>query len=52
MTPNNPNTQFYTFGVAFRVAVTGEDENFKFGKDVHHNNSYHADDKRSPKGAW
>jgi len=25
---------FYTFGISFCVAITGEDRNFKFGTDV------------------
>jgi len=30
---------FYTFGIAYRVAITGEDRNFKFGTDVKRNKS-------------
>jgi len=30
---------FYKYGIAFRVAVTGEDRNFKFSTDVDHNKS-------------
>jgi len=31
--------RIYTFGIAFHVAMTGEDRNFKFGTDVDHNKS-------------
>ena len=35
--PTTQITLYYTLGVTFRVAVTGEDKNFKFGTDVHLN---------------
>ena len=30
---------FYTFDIAFHVAITGEGRNFKFGTDVDRNKS-------------
>jgi len=34
-----PSQVGVVFYVTFRVAATGEDRNFKFGKDVDHNTS-------------
>jgi len=38
-------TLFYTLGIAFHVAVMDKDKNFKLGRDINHNKSYHTDDK-------
>jgi len=49
---NHPNHPIFAFSVAFRIAMTGESRNYRFGTEVDLDKSRCTDDKSPSKTAW